>query len=219
MNSNVHVNNISLAYAAALVLIALLISKREKLGLERSMIVSVIRAVVQLTIVGYILKYIFALNNIIVTAAMILIIIFNAARNAEDRGKGIPGLFWPSFLAILTSTAITLSGLVLSGAVKFIPSQMIPISGMIASNSMVAVGLCYKQMKTKFHDERQQLEERLALGATPFQSCSGIDPVYAIKYQIMVVFMLLAATSLASVSSSYMACRRFFNDECQIVVR
>lgn len=255
MNSNVHVNNISLACAAALVLIALLISNREKLGLERSMIVSVIRAVVQLTIVGYILKYIFALNNIIVTAAMILIIIFNAARNAEDRGKGIPRLFWPSFLAILTSTAITLSGLVLSGAVKFIPSQMIPISGMIASNSMVAVGLCYKQMKTKFHDERQQLEERLALGATPFQSCSGIvrtcirtgmqptidsartygivslpgmmsglifagiDPVYAIKYQIMVVFMLLAATSLASVSSSYMACRRFFNDECQIVVR
>lgn len=179
---------------------------------------------------------------------MILIIIFNAARNAANRGKGIPKLFWPSFISILTSTSITLLGLVLSGAIKFIPSQM------IASNSMVAIGLCYKQMKTKFHDEHQRIEEKLALGAQPFQACAnivqtcvktgmqptidsaktygivslpgmmsglifaGVDPVFAIKYQIMVVFMLLSATSLASVCSSYIAYRRFFNDEFQIII-
>lgn len=74
----------------------------------------------------------------------------------------------------MTSTSITLLGLVLSGAIKFIPSQIIPISGMIASNSMVAIGLCYKQMKTKFHDEHQRIEEKLALGAQPFQACSNI---------------------------------------------
>lgn len=254
MNNSVHVNNLSLTYAAVLVIVALIISNRQKLKLESDMIVSVIRAIVQLTIVGYVLKYIFSLNNILVTAAMILIIIFNAARNAANRGKGIPKLFWPSFTSILTSTSITLSGLVLSGAIKFIPSQIIPISGMIASNSMVAIGLCYKQMKTKFHDEHQRIEEKLALGAQPFQACAnivqtcvktgmqptidsaktygivslpgmmsglifaGVDPVFAIKYQIMVVFMLLSATSLASVYSSYIAYRRFFNDEFQIII-
>ena len=254
MNNSVHVNNLSLTYAAVLVIVALIISNRQKLKLESDMIVSVIRAIVQLTIVGYVLKYIFSLNNILVTAAMILIIIFNAARNAANRGKGIPKLFWPSFISILTSTSITLLGLVLSGAIKFIPSQMIPISGMIASNSMVAIGLCYKQMKTKFHDEHQRIEEKLALGAHPFQACAnivqtcvktgmqptidsaktygivslpgmmsglifaGVDPVFAIKYQIMVVFMLLSATSLASVCSSYIAYRRFFNDEFQIII-
>lgn len=254
LNNSVHVNNLSLTYAAVLVIVALIISNRQKLRLESDMIVSVIRAIVQLTIVGYVLKYIFSLNNILVTAAMILIIIFNAARNAANRGKGIPKLFWPSFIAILTSSSITLLGLVLSGAIKFIPSQMIPISGMIASNSMVAIGLCYKQMKTKFHDEHQQIEEKLALGAQPFQACAnivqtcvktgmqptidsaktygivslpgmmsglifaGVDPVFAIKYQIMVVFMLLSATSLASVCSSYIAYRRFFNDEFQIII-
>lgn len=60
-------------------------------------------------------------------------------------------------------------GLVLSGAIKFIPSQIIPISGMIASNSMVAIGLCYKQMKTKFHDEHQRIEEKLALELNRFK--------------------------------------------------
>lgn len=96
MNS-VHVNNISLVYAAGLVLIALFISYRQKLGLNRDMIISVVRAIIQLTIVGYLLKYIFALNNVLVTGAMVLIIIFNAAHNAAGRGSGIPKLFWPSF--------------------------------------------------------------------------------------------------------------------------
>lgn len=93
MNNSVHVNNLSLTYAAVLVIVALIISNRQKLKLESDMIVSVIRAIVQLTIVGYVLKYIFSINNILVTAAMILIIIFNAARNAANRGKGIPKLF------------------------------------------------------------------------------------------------------------------------------
>lgn len=62
--SSVHVNNTSLLYAAGLVLIAILISHQQKLGLNRNLIISVLRAIVQLTIVGYILKYIFALNNI-----------------------------------------------------------------------------------------------------------------------------------------------------------
>lgn len=93
MNNSVHVNNLSLTYAAVLVIVALIISNRQKLKLESDMIVSVIRAIVQLTIVGYVLKYIFSLNNILVTAAMILIIIFNAARNAANRGKGISKAF------------------------------------------------------------------------------------------------------------------------------
>lgn len=53
----------------------------------------------------------------------------------------------------------------LSGAIKFVPSQMIPISGMIASNSMVAVGLAYRSLNSQFHDQRQGVLERLALGA------------------------------------------------------
>lgn len=219
------------------------------------MIISVVRAIIQLTIVGYLLKYIFALNNVLVTGAMVLIIIFNAAHNAAGRGSGIPKLFWPSFLAILISTGITMGGLVWSGAIKFIPSQIVPIAGMIASNSMVAIGLCYRQMKTKFHDMHQAVEERLALGATAFQACgdivraciktgmqptidsaktygivslpgmmsglifAGVDPVYAIKYQIMVVFMLLSATSLGSVCSCYIAYHRFFSDDLQLIDR
>lgn len=252
MNNAVNVNNVSLIFAGMLVVIALIIGWHQKLGINKDMIIGVIRACVQLTIVGFVLKYIFSVNNTLLTIAMILVIIFNAAYNATKRGSGIPKIFWSSFWAILLSTSVTLIGLVLSGAIKFIPSQMIPISGMIASNSMVAVGLCYRNMLTLFRDQRQQVLERLALGASAHDSAisivrecvktgmqptidasktygivslpgmmtglifAGVDPVYAIKYQIMVVFMLLSATSLASVSASYIAYRRFFNSRLQL---
>ncbi len=45
---------------------------------------------------------------------------------------------------------------------------------------------------------------------------AGVDPVYAIKYQIMVMFMLLAATSLGSVITSYFAYKTYFNEQMQL---
>jgi putative ABC transport system permease protein len=44
----------------------------------------------------------------------------------------------------------------------------------------------------------------------------GIDPVRAIKYQIMVVFMLLCATGISSVFASFMAYKKFFNKYMQL---
>ena len=47
---------------------------------------------------------------------------------------------------------------------------------------------------------------------------AGVDPVYAIKYQIMVVFMLLSATSLGSVIAIYLSYRSYFTDRLQLKV-
>ncbi|MGE9627608.1 ABC transporter permease, partial [Escherichia coli] len=61
----------------------------------------------------------------------------------------------------------TLAVLVLSGSIEFTPMQVIPISGMIAGNAMVAVGLCYNNLGQRFNSEQQQIQEKLSLGATP----------------------------------------------------
>ena len=83
--SQLSVNNLSLALAFALVLVAVYISNREKLGLTKDIFYSISRAIVQLVIVGYILKYIFNVNNVILTAAMSFFIVLNAAYNAHQR--------------------------------------------------------------------------------------------------------------------------------------
>ncbi|MCT0061793.1 hypothetical protein EFK34_10625, partial [Lactococcus lactis subsp. lactis] len=102
------VNNTSLFLAAMLVLVALGISLWQKLGLDRDIVIGVVRAVVQLFIVGYLLKYIFRVNNLWLTLAMIGFIIFNAALNAKKRGPGIDHALAISLLAIFVSTGVTL---------------------------------------------------------------------------------------------------------------
>ncbi len=173
MQMNLAVNGLSLTFAVSLVFVALIISFHEKIGLEKDMLISVGRAIVQLIIVGYLLKFIFQINHVWITLAMMLIIIFNAAANARKRASTLRHAFGISLIAILTSTGVTLGLLVLSGAIKFVPSQIIPITGMIASNSMVAIGLSYRSMLTQFKD-RQAVLERLALGASLKQASIAI---------------------------------------------
>lgn len=250
--ANLIVTPTGLVFAIVLVMIALAINLHEKIGLERDMIIGVVRAVIQLTIVGYVLTYIIRVDRGWLTALMVAIIIFNAALNAKDRAAGIPNAFVISLLAITTATVLTMVLLVVAHVVKFTPSQIVPISGMISSNVMVAIGLAYRSMNTSFHDERQGVMERLALGANLKQASAhivraairtgmsptidsaktmgivslpgmmsglifaGVDPTKAIMYQIMVTFMLLAATSIGCVIACYLAYTRFYNDDMQL---
>lgn len=250
--TNVAVSNLSLLLAFGLVLLAIGISAKEKLDLSKDIAIAVVRTVVQLVLVGFVLKYIFQVDNILLTFTMVMVIIFNASRQAHLRNPNKTKYLWQSWLAILLSTVITLGILIASGAIKLVPSQIVPISGMIASNSMVAIGLSYRAMHSLFTDQRQQVLEKLALGASVKMASlsilrqsiktgvqptidsartvglvslpgmmsglifAGVDPVYAIKYQIMVMFMLLAATSLGSVIASYFAYKTYFNERMQL---
>lgn len=150
-----NITDSSLMMSLALVLVAILISHREKLALEKDILWSIGRAIVQLIIVGYALKYIFDLNNILLTLFMVLFICFNAALNAKKRSKYIDRAFWMSFIAITSGAVLTLAVLVASGSIEFLPMQVIPISGMIAGNGMIAVGLCYNNLGQRFASDQQ----------------------------------------------------------------
>lgn len=249
---NVMVSNWSLVFAFALVLVSIAISAREKLGLTKDILISVVRAIVQLVVIGYILKFIFHINALWLTIVATLVIIFNASWNANGRDPNPDRKIWQAVVAEAVGTYATLAVLLLTRVIKPLPMQVIPITGMIAGNEMVAVGLCYKALNESFHDLRQQVLEKLALGAdiksasmpilrrsikTAMQPTidsaktvglvnlpgmmsglifAGVDPVYAIKYQIMVTFMLLAATGLGAVIAGYLAYRNYFNSRLQL---
>src|SRR5699024_888636 len=168
--SQLSVNNLSLALAFALVLVAVYISNREKLGLTKDIFYSISRAIVELVIVGYILKYIFNVNNVVLTAAMSFFIVLNAAYKTHQQNPNDHNSYFNSLLASFLSTYVTMGVLVASGSIRFIPSQIVPLSGMIASNSMVAIGLCYRNLNTLFKNQRQQVLEKLALGASMKQA-------------------------------------------------
>lgn len=250
--TNLTVSNSTLALGFVLVLVALVIGYVEKLHINKDILIGVVRAIIQLSIVGYILKFVIKADDIWLTGACFFIIVINASWNAGKRGNGIPKAFQSSLLAISVGTVITLGTLVWTGSIKFVPEQIVPVTGMIASNIMVAIGLCYRNMMQTFTDRHQQVLEKLALGADIKMASldilrdsirsgmqptidsiktlglvslpgmmsglifAGVDPVKAIKYQIMVTFMLLASTGLGSIISCYLAYKQFFNERKQL---
>ncbi|MDT2815820.1 ABC transporter permease [Vagococcus carniphilus] len=250
--NNLDISNTSLFFASSLVLIALVIDYKEKLGLGKDIFIAAIRAVIQLFIIGYVLSAIFKLDNVITTTVMVLFIIFNAAYNAGKRANHLKNSFQISLIAIGVGTFVSLTVLYLSGTLKWTPSQIVPITGMIASNAMTAIGVGYRTMQSKFTDQKQQVQEKLALGATKKQATlpiiresiktamspsidstktvglvslpgmmsglmfAGIDPTTAIRYQIVVMFMLISTTGFATMIATYLSYGKYFNDFDQL---
>jgi putative ABC transport system permease protein len=253
MNSGTTMNITSLLMASSLVFISLFFSYYQKLKLEKEIIIGIIRAIIQLIAVGYLLNIIFGLKSPIFTTLLLLFMIFNAAYNAGKRGKEIKNGVIISFVSIAIGTVITLVVLVLSNAIKYVPNQIIPVSGMVISNAMVALGLCYRQMTLDFKNKREEVETKLSLGADILPSSieiiresiktgmiptidsaktlgivslpgmmtgliiAGTAPLEAIKYQIMVTFMLLATTSISSFIACYLSYKSFFNERKQVI--
>ncbi|KZL91124.1 ABC transporter permease [Clostridium magnum] len=253
MNSGNSMNISSLIIASSLIFISVFFSYFQKLKLEKEILIGVVRAVIQLVIIGYILSYIFGLKNPIFTTLLLLFMIYNASGNAAKRGKGIHKGLTISFIAISCGTTITLAVLVISGAIKYQPYEIIPVGGMIISNSMIAIGLCYKQLLSNFKNRRDEVQTKLALGADILPSSieivrdsiktgmiptidsmrtlgtvslpgmmtglilAGTSPLQAIRFQIMVTFMLLSTTSIATFIACYLSYKYFFNDRKQLI--
>ena len=246
-------NNLSLALTFSLVAVAVVISRKEKIGLEKDLLVGSLRAVIQLSLIGLVLKFVFNVNNEALTATILVVMVFNAATVAAKRGAGIGNALVISFFAILAGLAITLGGLIGFHAVSFRPGEVIPVSGMVVGNSMVALGLLYRDLRGGFEARREEVEVKLCLGATPREAArtlirksirtamqptidfmktlgivqlpgtmtglilAGTPPETAIKYQIMVAFMLTGAVTISAFVASYWAYRSFFNDMAQLV--
>lgn len=241
-------NDISLAMTFTLVLLALYLSYKDKIGLEKELIIGSIRAVVQLTLIGFVLTFVFNWNNYGVTTLILLLMVYNAASVASKRGQGIYHILRISFAALLAGLVVTLGTLLLIGAVKYQPSEVIPISGMVVGNSMVAAGLVFNSLRENFQRRREEVEIKLCLGAKPKEASlsiirqtirtamlptvdsmktlgivqlpgmmtglilAGLPPTDAIKYQIMVAFMLTGAVAITGFLASYWAYKSFFNE-------
>jgi putative ABC transport system permease protein len=253
MNAGTTMSVSSLLVSSSLVLISLIFSYSQKLKLEKEIVIGVVRAVIQLIVVGYLLNYIFGLKSPLFTTFLLLFMLLNAAYNAAKRGKEIKNGLGISFISISLGTLITLTILVASGTIKYESYQVIPISGMIISNAMVALGLCYRHMTLDFKNKREEVETKLSLGADLLPASreiikdaiktgmlptidsaktlgivslpgmmtglilAGTSPVEAIKYQIMVTFMLLATTSISSLIACYLSYTSFFNQRKQLL--
>ena len=167
-------SNESLLMATVLIAMAVIVSYQQKMRLEVEILHSALRAVVQLVVVGYVLHFIFGADHPLFTGGVLLVMLISAAINGGKRGSGIKHASWIAGASIGIGAVLTLAVLLSANVLSFTPYQMIPVGGMVMSGAMVAVGLCFRQITTSFKSRQQEIQIKLALGATPMQACKAI---------------------------------------------
>lgn len=167
-------SNESLLMATGLIVMTVIVSYQQRMRLELEILHSALRAVVQLVVVGYLLNFIFGADHPLFTSGVLLVMLISAAINGGKRGQGIKHASWIAGVSIGIGAVFTLTVLLSAKVLSFTPYQMIPVGGMVMSGSMVAVGLCFRQIITSFKRREQEIQIKLALGATPMQSCKAI---------------------------------------------
>ncbi|HDK4867781.1 TPA: iron export ABC transporter permease subunit FetB, partial [Staphylococcus aureus] len=159
---------------ALLLVIPIIISYKEGLHIIKDLIVATLRAVVQLIILGFLLHYIFKINDKWLLVLCVFVIIVNASWNTISRSSPVMHhVFLISFVAIFVGTALPLAGTIATGAIQFTANEVIPIGGMLANNGLIAINLAYQNLDRAFVQDGTNIESKLSLAATPKLASKG----------------------------------------------
>ena len=183
-----------------------------------------IRMLVQLLLVGYILTFIFETDSPILVVLVIMFMISMSAFIALRplQAKGIK-----PFLIILMSLGVSGIGvlllvtqIILDLPRWFEPQYVIPLAGMVFANSMNTISLVGERFNAELIRGVDYIEARnIAMGAAMIpqvnallavglvalpgmmtgQILSGVDPLTAARYQIMVMCMIFSTAGLSAV--------------------
>lgn len=164
------ISYIALLAAFLFMLIPFWLSYKQKLGISKEMMLASIRAFVQLTIIGYIITFVFSIKTPILFLVIIFMMIVIAARTSAKRGSDFHHSFWIAFAALLAAEAASVTIWIIFDIVDFEAQYILPMSGMIIGSSMVAVSLVFDRLKREFDSTKELIMGKLALGATRRQA-------------------------------------------------
>jgi putative ABC transport system permease protein len=162
------------AAAVLLVGIALVLSWRQHLDIERDMAWACIRAFVQLMAIGYVIDLILGADHAAYVALMVMAMASFAVVTSARRSRTLPGAYSLMAAAIGGSALVTLVLMLGLGIIPTGARYVIPIAGMIIGNSMNVASVTAVRLIEDARGQRPQIEAALALGATPRQSTEGM---------------------------------------------
>ncbi|GER90977.1 ABC transporter permease [Dictyobacter vulcani] len=157
---------IQVAAASVMVLIVVIIASFNRVKIARETITSMARGFIQILLVGIILVLIINASIIFGYLVLAMMIIF-AAILSYKRGKGLPGAFKISLLAIGIGSGITILIMALVGVIEPKIANLIPVGSMIISSSMRTNSLSLNRFRAEIESHVGQIEAGLALGAPP----------------------------------------------------
>jgi len=182
-----------------------------------------LRMLVQLLLIGYVLVYIFSADQpaiiVVVLVVMLVVASWIAIRPVQNKQ---PRVYFNALIAITVGGVLTL-GLVSQFVINvdpwFSPRYVVPLAGMIFAGAMNTVSLAAERMQAEVDRDISCLEaRRIALQASLIpminslfavglvslpgmmtgQILSGVSPMVAAKYQIVVMSMLFGVSGISA---------------------
>lgn len=182
-----------------------------------------LRMLIQLIVIGYILASIFALNDpnivVLILVLMLLIASWITLRPLKERNSN---LFLKALIAITIGGVLTLiftTLVVLKIDYWYQPEYVIPLAGMIFSNAMNTVSLAAERFesdllsRSSYEDARNSaftasliplINTFFAVGLVALpgmmtgQILSGVSPLIAAKYQIVIMSVLFGSSGISA---------------------
>ncbi len=247
---------LQIAIATLLVVFCGMLSFAFRLRLEKQLAVAAARTIVQLLLVGSVLKYVFALQSLFLIFGLAFLMVGVASQAATGRSAyTYKGIFAHSFLSLAASgllTAYVVTAAIIQVHPWYRPQYLVPLLGMILGNSLTSVSITLDGLLSDMVLRRPEIEMELSHGATAWEAAhgplesavrrgmvptinsmlvvgivslpgmmtgqilAGSDPLEAVKYQIVVMFMLAAATALGCILFALLAYRQLFNTHQQL---
>ncbi len=164
-------SNFLLSYL--LILVSLLIAHKESLGNEREIFLSSIRTAVQLVLLGYLLKYILRLETLPEMLGVVLGMAFISSFIAYERVRHTSVLF-TSFVSITITTVLVIGSLLSFKILQPLSYQLIPFGGLIVGNTLNSITLAFDRFLGEVKARREEIEAKVALGATLRQAMEEI---------------------------------------------
>lgn len=176
----IHLTGWDVLLATALLLLLAGITLRLQLTVTRPLVVAALRMGVQLLLIAYVLEGLFASNNPALVALLAAVMLAVAGREALVRQRRRLSGFWgygvgtgAMFVASFGVTLLVLTALV-SPEPWYGPRFAVPILGLMLGNTMSAVALGLNHLFTTASAQREQIEQRLALGEPYAQAVADI---------------------------------------------
>lgn len=243
----IHLQPLDLGIAASLVLLDAAISMVLGLRIHRQILWSAIRMVVQLVLVGFVLRIAFTLNSPFFILCLVILMITAAAREIAVRPvhklQGFANYRISAVVVSFSTTAVVL--LALLTAIRptpwYDPHYAIPLVGIVLGSVLNSASLGLDTFFSGVVNGRAAIEAQLALGTKfhralmPYisdsirkglipiinqmsaagiitlpgimtgQILAGVDPIEAVKYQILLMFLLTGGSGLSAVAAVYFA--------------
>jgi len=250
----IHLSVFDLSLAALLVVALALTSARIYPGLAGQLLVAALRTAIQLTLIGLVLKALFANSNLLWVGLLSLLMLAVAGREVMTRqqrrfagswgyGIGVVSMFVSSFTVALFALIV-----VVDNEPWYQPQYAVPLLGMLLGNTMNGIALALDRLTQSAWEQRDVIEARLMLGYSAPEAVSGIrqqvfrsglipiinamaaagivslpgmmtgqilagiEPVEAVKYQILIMFLIAGGAGFGTLAAVHLAVRRLFDE-------